>query len=99
MPSRKRSSGGSGARCAPALLLIKAKTGQYGRPSDEGRIQRLRDDKTDFHEYVELLRRTDVWEALRWKFPQDSFANRIDSIRKIRNDFQWTSTRWPKRNE
>ena len=70
-----------------ALLLIKAKTGQYGRPSDEGRIQRLRDDKTEFHEYVELLRRTDVWEALRWKFPQDGFANRIESIRKIRNDF------------
>jgi hypothetical protein len=70
-----------------ALLLIKAKTGQYGMPSDEGRIQRLRDDKTDFNEYVELLRRIDVWEALRWKFPQGGFANRIDSIRKIRNDF------------
>ena len=70
-----------------ALLQIKEKTTQYGRPGDERMIQRLHDGKTDFHHYVELLRRADVWESLGWKSSQESFANRIDDIRQIRNDF------------
>lgn len=70
-----------------ALQKIKETLGHHGTPSDPGRIQKLLDDKTIFNEYVELLRRADVWNALGWKFPQDSFVNRIDNIRKIRNDF------------
>ncbi len=70
-----------------ALQKIKETLGHHGTPSDPGRIQKLLDDKTIFNEYVELLRRTNVWNALGWKFPQDSFVNRIDNIRKIRNDF------------
>jgi hypothetical protein len=33
-----------------------------------------------------MLRRADVWAALRWNYRQNNFADRIDQIRLIRND-------------
>jgi restriction system protein len=69
-----------------ALLRIKAESGQYGTEGDLTKIRKLREAKANFIEYVELLRRADVWAALGWLYPQDSFADRIDEVRKIRND-------------
>ncbi|MCL2583502.1 MAG: CBS domain-containing protein [Streptosporangiales bacterium] len=69
-----------------ALLRIKAETGEYGLAGDPNRIRKIRQAEADFQDYVKMLRRADVWAALRWNYRQNNFADRIDQIRLIRND-------------
>ncbi|MET7540693.1 hypothetical protein [Streptomyces sp. NPDC005507] len=68
-----------------ALRQIKETTGEYGRPSDPNKLLKLSGKGLNFIDYVELLKRPDVWDATGWQFPRDSFAERLDEVRKIRN--------------
>ncbi|MFE7809129.1 hypothetical protein ACFU51_31565 [Streptomyces sp. NPDC057430] len=40
----------------------------------------------NFSDYIALLKRDDVWQATGWQFPQQSFVDRMDRVRKIRNE-------------
>ncbi|MEW2133313.1 CBS domain-containing protein [Streptomyces sp. NPDC005435] len=70
---------------AAALRRIKETTGEYGLPGDPAKIQKLATSGMNFIDYVNLLKRPDVWEATGWQFPQQSFAERMDRVRAIRN--------------
>ncbi|MFJ5839826.1 CBS domain-containing protein [Streptomyces shenzhenensis] len=70
---------------AAALRRIKETTGEYGLPGDPAKIQKLATTGMNFIDYVKLLERPDVWEATGWQFPQQSFAERMDRVRTIRN--------------
>ncbi|WP_372407528.1 CBS domain-containing protein [Streptomyces luteireticuli] len=68
-----------------ALRRIKETHGEYGQSGDPTRIQKLASTGLNFIDYVKLLRRDDVWAATGWQFPQESFAERMDRVREIRN--------------
>ncbi len=68
-----------------ALRRIKETTGEYGLPGDPARIVKLGDKGMNFSDYVQLLNRSDVWEATGWQFPQTRFTERLDRVRTIRN--------------
>ncbi|GAA3035301.1 hypothetical protein GCM10020229_53390 [Kitasatospora albolonga] len=69
-----------------ALMQVKEISGQYGLPGDPGRIVKLANQGMNFSDYITLLKRDDVWHATGWQFPQQSFAERMDRVRKIRNE-------------
>jgi restriction system protein len=70
---------------ATALRRIKEVTGEYGLPGDPAKISKLSNKGMNFSDYVQLLRRADVWDATGWRFPQGAFADRLDRVRLIRN--------------
>ncbi|MEW2071105.1 CBS domain-containing protein [Streptomyces sp. NPDC007346] len=69
-----------------ALMLVKEIHGEYGLPGDPARIVKLANQGMNFSDYITLLKRDDVWQATGWQFPQQSFAERMDRVRKIRNE-------------
>ncbi|MFE6027763.1 CBS domain-containing protein [Streptomyces niveus] len=69
-----------------ALRRIKETTGEYGLPGDPTKIQKLATKGMNFSDYVQLLKRSDVWEATGWQFPQVRFTERLDRVRTIRNE-------------
>ncbi|WP_326778869.1 CBS domain-containing protein [Streptomyces sp. NBC_01445] len=68
-----------------ALRRIKETTGEYGLPGDPTKIQKLATKGMNFSDYLQLLNRSDVWEATGWQFPQTRFTERLDQVRTIRN--------------
>ncbi|MYZ37567.1 MULTISPECIES: CBS domain-containing protein [unclassified Streptomyces] len=69
-----------------ALMQVKEIHGAYGLPGDPARIVKLANQGMNFSDYITLLKRDDVWRATGWQFPQQSFAERMDRVRKIRNE-------------
>lgn len=69
-----------------ALMRVKEIHGEYGLPGDAARIGKLAHQGMNFSDYITLLKRDDVWQATGWQFPQQSFAERMDQVRKIRNE-------------
>ncbi|WP_446220000.1 CBS domain-containing protein [Micromonospora sp. IBHARD004] len=70
---------------AVALRRIKDETGAYALPGDEARIQKLTTKGMNFSDYIDLLKRPEVWTATGWMFSRDSFTDRLDRVRQIRN--------------
>lgn len=68
-----------------ALRQIKTSTGSYALPGDEARIKKLATKGLNFIEYIELLKREDVWNATGWMFSKESFTDRLNTVRGIRN--------------
>ncbi len=69
-----------------ALMQVKEIHGEYGLPGDPAKIVKLTEQGMNFSDYITLLKRNDVWQATGWQFPQQSFAERMDRVRKIRNE-------------
>ncbi|CAM5304652.1 CBS domain-containing protein [Streptomyces californicus] len=69
-----------------ALMQVKEIHGEYGLPGDPAKIVKLAEQGMNFADYITLLKRDDVWRATGWQFPQQSFAERMDRVRKIRNE-------------
>ncbi|WP_307537073.1 CBS domain-containing protein [Streptomyces sp. V3I8] len=69
-----------------ALMQVKETRGEYGLPGDPTKIVKLAHQGMNFSDYIALLKRDDVWQATGWQFPQQSFADRMDRVRKIRNE-------------
>ncbi|MFJ4696562.1 CBS domain-containing protein [Streptomyces sp. NPDC088768] len=69
-----------------ALIQVKESQGEYGLSGDDKRIGKLANQGMNFSDYITLLKRDDVWQATGWQFPQQSFAERMDRVRKIRNE-------------
>uniref|UniRef100_A0AAU2VP56 CBS domain-containing protein n=1 Tax=Streptomyces sp. NBC_00008 TaxID=2903610 RepID=A0AAU2VP56_9ACTN len=69
-----------------ALMQVKETHGGYGCSGDSKRIVKLANEGMNFSEYIKLLKRNDIWQATGWQFPQQSFAERMDRVRKIRNE-------------
>jgi restriction system protein len=70
---------------AAALRRIKEANGAHGLPGDESRIQKLATRGMNFVEYIDLLRRSEVWTASGWIFDQTNFCGRLDRVRQFRN--------------
>ncbi|MFF8247471.1 hypothetical protein [Streptomyces griseus] len=67
-------------------MQVREIHGEYGLPGDPTRIFKLIEQDMNFSEYITLLKRDDVWQATGWQFSQQSFAERMDRVRKICNE-------------
>ncbi|MET8854433.1 CBS domain-containing protein [Amycolatopsis sp. NPDC004625] len=68
-----------------ALRKIKETSGKYGLSGDEARIMKLTTKGLNFVDYIGLLKRDDVWSATGWMLHRDTFLQRLDDVRLIRN--------------
>lgn len=64
---------------------VAAALGKCGLAHDQSKIRKILGGKANFIEYIDALRRPDVWTATGWMFSQDNFTTKLDIVRNFRN--------------